>query len=160
MINVLCYVIQFIDQKTCATSKGSVRWWQVQIKQSWVHSIAITLPHLSHQHFSIFIIQLLDGNQAMYKPRSAFNSNSTEQTVLFECNGENGLLGEFVYIRDERPEEDKEFKLCEVQIISQQGNPSMSNYNSNCHSNLGHFYTNHNFSSESHYDDISAYYCR
>ena len=60
----------------------------------------------------------------MYKPCSAFNSNTTEQTVLFECNGENGLLGEFVYIRDERPEEDKEFKLCEVQIISQQGSPS------------------------------------
>ena len=88
-----------------------------------MNKIALYLPSKTQQHFSIFVIQLLEGNQAMYKPCSSFNDLTLDSSVIFECNGEDneGLLGEFIYIRDERKDKNKEFKLCEVQIFSEEG---------------------------------------
>ena len=112
------------DISTCSVSNGKVRWWQVQIKQSKVNKIGLNLPPKTQQHFSIFVIQLLEGNQAMFKPCSSFNDLTLDSFVMFECNSEDneGLLGEFIYIRDERTDENLEFKLCEVQIFSKEGN--------------------------------------
>ena len=58
----------------------------------------------------------------MYKPCSSFNNATLDAYVMFDCNNDTGLLGEFIYIRDERPEQNLDFKLCEVQIFSLQGN--------------------------------------
>ena len=113
------------DINTCSVSNGKVRWWQVQIKQSRVNRIGLNLPQKTQQHFSIFVIQLLEGNQAMYKPCSSFKDFTLDSFVLFECNSEDnqGLVGEFIYIRDERTDTNQEFKLCEVQIFSKEGIP-------------------------------------
>ena len=60
----------------------------------------------------------------MYKPCSSFNDLTLDSFVVFECSSEDdqGLLGEFIYIRDERADKNHEFKLCEVQIFSKEGN--------------------------------------
>ena len=111
-----------LDSRTCAISSGSVRWWQVQIEQNWVQKVGLVLPENTQQHLSIFVIQLLENNQAMYKPCSSFNNVTLDAYVMFDCNSDTGLLGEFIYIRDERPEQNLDFKLCEVQIFSLEGN--------------------------------------
>ena len=111
------------DISTCSVSNGNVRWWQVQIKQSKVTKIGLNLPLNTQQHLSIFVIQLLEGNQAMYKPCSSFNNITLDSFVMFECDSQDnqGLLGEYIYIRDERTDKNQEFKLCEVQIFSKEG---------------------------------------
>ena len=113
-------IFSFLDSETCAVSLGSVRWWQVQIKQTLVQQIGLVLPVNSYQHFSIFVIQLLEGNQAMYKPCSSFKNITIDSYVVFKCDNV-GLLGEFIYIRDERPDKNEDFSLCEVQIFSNEG---------------------------------------
>ena len=109
------------DQNSCAISSGGSRWWQVQIKQSKVNNIALNQPKNTHQHLSIFVIQLLEGNQAMYKPCSSFNNVTQDSYIMFDCNSEDGLLGEFIYIRDEREDENLQFTLCDVKIFSNEG---------------------------------------
>ncbi len=37
-----------------------------------VGSVAITISPGSYQHFSIFVVELMEGNKAMYKPCSKF----------------------------------------------------------------------------------------
>ena len=37
-----------------------------------VGSVAITMSPGSYQHFTIFVVQLLEGNKAMYKPCAEF----------------------------------------------------------------------------------------
>ena len=98
-----------LDISTCSVSNGNVRWWQVQIKQSKVNKVGLNLPQNTRQHFSIFVIQLLEGNQAMYKPCSSFNDMTLDSFVIFGCKSEDnqGLLGEF--IRDERKDKYHEF---------------------------------------------------
>ena len=81
-----------------------------------VESVAVVLHPGSFQHFSIFVIELMEGNKAMYKPCSAFEGEILESTIIFLCNGGEGHRGEFVYIRDER-EDDDHFSLCEVQVF-------------------------------------------
>ena len=94
----------------------------MQIPQAWIHSIALDLPINTWQHFSIFVIQLLEGNQAMYKPCTSFNNITLDSYIMFECNSESeeGLLGEFIYIRDERVDVEEVLKICEVQIFSRE----------------------------------------
>ena len=37
-----------------------------------VGSVAITISPGSYQHFTIFVVELMEGNKAMYKPCSKF----------------------------------------------------------------------------------------
>ena len=93
----------------------------------------------SYQHFTIFVVELLEGNKAMYKPcakfegrfqvqksqvfRSSVDTNPfqlQDQKALFDCNENEGHSGQFVYLRDDR--EDKEyFGLCEVEVFVHKG---------------------------------------
>ena len=82
--------------------------------------MAVILTAGSFQHFNIFVIELMERNKALYKPCSAFEGEVLESTIMFLCNSGEGHLGEFVYIRDER-EEEEIFSLCEVQVFSHQG---------------------------------------
>ena len=98
-------------------SEGEARWWQVQISRSQVHSVGLVLPVNTSLHLSIFVIELLQGDKASYKPCSSFSDLTTSPYVVFTCNQDRGLLGEFIYIRDERREEEP-LTLCEVEIFS------------------------------------------
>ena len=68
------------------------------------------------QKFTIFVIELLEGNKAMYKPCSKFEGKFTTPKAVFLCNDGLGHQGQFVYIRDDREEPDY-FGLCEVQVF-------------------------------------------
>ena len=56
----------------------------------------------------------------MYKPCSSFKNTTIDSYVVFKCD-DVGLLGEFIYIRDERSDKNESFSLCEVQIFSNEG---------------------------------------
>ena len=72
------------------------------------------------QHLTVFVIQLMEGNTALYKPCSASIGEVLESAVLFTCNGGEGHRGEFVYVRDER-EGEEHFSLCEVMVFAALG---------------------------------------
>ncbi len=74
--------------------------------------------------------ELLEGNKALYKPCSKFDGAFTERRAAFLCGGEAssqssqsssssemGLAGQFVYVRDDREEEEDHFGLCEVEVF-------------------------------------------
>ena len=98
-------------------TEGGARWWQVQINPSQVQSVGLVLPVNTSFQLSIFVIELLEDNKASYKPCSSFSDLTTSPYVVFTCNQEHGLMGEFIYIRDERREE-QPLRLCEVEIFS------------------------------------------
>jgi len=106
------------DTETCSftTNSPDQRWWQTQIKNTVVHSVEVAITPGSHQHFTIFVIQLLEGSKALYKPCSSFQGRFDQQVAVFLCNGGDGHEGEFVYIRDDR-EEEEYFGLCEVRVF-------------------------------------------
>ena len=81
-------------------------------------AVGLVLPLNTLQRLSIFVIQLLEGDQALYKPCSALDSLTISRYVLFSCDKGRGLLGEFIYIRDDRPEEESVLTLCEVDVFS------------------------------------------
>ena len=85
-----------------------------------VESVAVTLIPGTVQHFTIFVIELMEGNKALYKPCSAYQGEVLDSSVIFLCNNGEGHRGEFVYIRDER-EGEKHFSLCEVQVFAPAG---------------------------------------
>ena len=60
--------------------------------------------------------ELLEGNKAMYKPCSKFEGKFEEKKAVFLCNDGDGHPGQFVYIRDDR-EEQEYFGLCEVEVF-------------------------------------------
>ena len=116
------------DVSTCSTTTNTEqRWWQVKMDTVVVESVAVVLHPGSFQHFSIFVIELMEGNKAMYKPCSAFEGEILESTIIFLCNGGEGHRGKFLYIRDER-EDDDHFSLCEVQVFPLLGMKLMLNY--------------------------------
>ena len=80
----------------------------------------ITLSPDLVQHLTVFVIQLMEGNTALYKPCSALHGKALESAVLFICNGGKGHRGEFVYVRDER-EGEEHFSLCEVMVFAALG---------------------------------------
>ena len=49
-------------------------------------SVAITMSPGSLQHFTIFVVQLLEGNKAMYKPCAEFKGRF--QVSLFACDAQ------------------------------------------------------------------------
>jgi len=106
------------DMDTCSFTEANQdqRWWQTQIRDTVVESVAVAISPGSFQHFTIFVIELLEGNKALYKPCSSFKGTFDEAVAVFLCNGGEGHLGEFVYIRDDR-EEEEYFGLCEVQVF-------------------------------------------
>ena len=60
--------------------------------------------------------ELLEGNKAMYKPCSKFEGKFEQKKAVFLCNDGDGHPGQFVYIRDDR-EEQEYFGLCEVEVF-------------------------------------------
>ena len=105
---------------TCSFTprSGEQRWWQVHLGGDGINvqSVAITLSPGSYQKFTIFIIQLLEGNKAMYKPCSKFDGKFETKKAVFLCNDGLGHPGQFVYIRDDRKEQEY-FGLCEVEVF-------------------------------------------
>ena len=63
-----------------------------------------------------YILELLEGNKAMYKPCSKFEGKFETKKAVFLCNDGLGHPGQFVYIRDDR-EEQEYFGLCEVEVF-------------------------------------------
>ena len=64
----------------------------------------------------LIIAELLEGNKAMYKPCSKFEGKFETKKAVFLCNDGLGHPGQFVYIRDDR-EEQEYFGLCEVEVF-------------------------------------------
>ena len=81
-----------------------------------IESVAVTINSDTFQHFTIFVIELLEGSKALYKPCSTFDGLFEEPRAVFLCNGGKGHFGEFVYISDDR-EEQEYLGLCEVQVF-------------------------------------------
>jgi hypothetical protein len=92
------------DTETCSFTVATEdqRWWQIQIKNTIVDSVAVAISPGSFQHFTIFVIELLEGSKALYKPCSSFKGTFDETVAVFLCNDGDGHKGEFVYIRDDR----------------------------------------------------------
>ena len=106
------------DSESCSMTPrtSEERWWQVQLfSPELVQTVSITLQSQSVQHFTIFVIELLEGSNALYKPCSEWQGKFTEPRVVFECNDGKGHYGDFVYIRDERAEHEH-LMLCEVEV--------------------------------------------
>ena len=82
--------------------------------------MVVTVRPESFHHITVFVIQLMEGNTALYKPCSASIGEVLESAVLFTCNGGEGHRGEFVFIRDER-EGEEHFSLCEVMVFAALG---------------------------------------
>lgn len=71
----------------------------------------------------MIIAELLEGNKAMYKPCSKFEGKFEAPKAVFLCNDGLGHPGQFVYIRDDR-EEQEYFGLCEVEVFAFQSKSS------------------------------------
>ena len=107
----LGYIIQFL-----------IRIFQVSLKSHpVVESVWVTMSPGAFQKFAIFVVEILDGNTAEYKPCAQFEGRFTEQLAKFKCNDGAGQLGQFVYIRDDRVDREY-FGLCEVQVFEKRGN--------------------------------------
>ena len=90
---------------------------QVQLAgPTTVEAVAVTIRSDSFQHFTIFVIELLDNSRALYKPCSTFEGYFEEPRAVFLCNEGTGHFGEFVYIKDDRQNQGH-FSLCEVQVL-------------------------------------------
>ena len=107
------------DTDTCSTTPRTPepRWWQVKLRSAeLIQRVSVTMQSDSKQHFSIYVIELLDGSNALYKPCSQFEGYFKEPRVMFECNEGKGHVGNFIYIRDERASHEH-FSVCEVEVI-------------------------------------------
>ena len=106
------------ESETCSLTPrtSDPRWWQVRLfSPELVESVTVTIQTGGLQHFTIFVIQLLEGSNALYKPCSEWSGPFTEPRVEFECNEGKGHYGDFVYIRDERTDHEH-LMLCEVEV--------------------------------------------
>ena len=91
----------FEDLNTCTYTPVSAeqRWWQVissssylltskniflsqkyfddqvQLARTEIVSVAVSITPSSHQQFTIFVIELVEGSKALYKPCATFNVN-------------------------------------------------------------------------------------
>ena len=45
---------------------------QVQISRTVIESVAVSITPSSHQMFTIFVIELVEGSKALYKPCATF----------------------------------------------------------------------------------------
>lgn len=122
------------DPNTCSftSREESPRWWQVSLNSHpTVASVWVTMSPGAFQKFAIFVVEILDGNTAEYKPCAQFEGRFTEQLAKFNCNNGEGQLGQFVYIRDDRADAEY-FGLCEVQVFRrpQCGRPERPVYSS------------------------------
>ncbi|PNF36402.1 hypothetical protein B7P43_G16823, partial [Cryptotermes secundus] len=94
------------------------RWWQVDLgTDHHVGSVALIINKDSYQEFTIFVIQLLSKSEALYKPCATFKGRFQNPRVLFSCNDGLGHQGRYVYIRDDRRDQDY-FSLCEVEVFA------------------------------------------
>ena len=90
---------------------------QVQLKAPVnIESVAVTINSDDFQHFTIFVIELLEESKGLYKPCSRFEGLFEEPRAVFLCNDGKGHFGQFVYIKDDR-EEQEYLGLCEVQVF-------------------------------------------
>lgn len=107
------------DPDSCSFTPRSSeqRWWQVHLGDAvTIQAVAVTISPGAYQQFTIFVIELLEGNKAMYKPCSKFEGKFENKKAVFLCNDGDGHPGQFVYIRDDR-EEQEYFGLCEVEVF-------------------------------------------
>ena len=98
--------------KTAPVPKGSVSRWQLS-------QYFVSLPD-TYQEFTIFVIQLLSKSEALYKPCATFKGRFQNPRILFPCNDGLGHQGRYVYIRDDRRDQDY-FSLCEVEVFTHRG---------------------------------------
>ena len=98
--------------------------FQVQLQNHpVVERVWVTMSPGAYQKFAIFVVEILDGNAAEYKPCAQFEGRFHEQLVRFECNEGRGQLGQFVYIRNDRVDREY-FGLCEVQVFEKADVPN------------------------------------
>ncbi|KAK4294511.1 hypothetical protein Pmani_032873, partial [Petrolisthes manimaculis] len=98
----------------CVTST----WHVVHLGHKFtVLSVGVTISPGSPQEFTIFVIELLTDNKALYKPCATFQGVFQTHKAMFQCNGGVGHTGQFVYIRDDRDEHEY-FGLCEVEVFA------------------------------------------
>ncbi|KAG0714717.1 Sushi, von Willebrand factor type A, EGF and pentraxin domain-containing protein 1 [Chionoecetes opilio] len=105
---------------TCSfTPRGpDPRWWQVHLGHKFnVITVGVTISPGSVQEFTIYVIELLTDNKALYKPCTTFKGVFQTHKAIFHCNDGLGHPGQFVYIRDDR-EDQEYFGLCEVEVFA------------------------------------------
>ena len=92
--------------------------FQVQLQNHpVVERVWVTMSPGAYQKFAIFVVEILDGNTAEYKPCAQFEGRFHEQLVRFECNEGRGQLGQFVYIRDDRVDREYFGLIDEHQLV-------------------------------------------
>ncbi|XP_063849030.1 LOW QUALITY PROTEIN: uncharacterized protein LOC135093582 [Scylla paramamosain] len=108
------------NSDTCSfTPRGpDPRWWQVHLGHKFnVITVGVTISPGSVQEFTIYVIELLTDNKALYKPCTTFKGVFQTRKALFHCNDGLGHPGQFVYIRDDRKDQET-FGLCEVEVFA------------------------------------------
>ncbi|XP_068082212.1 uncharacterized protein [Anabrus simplex] len=108
------------NPETCSYTPrtSEQRWWQVDLgTDHHVGSVALVINKDIYQEFTIFVIQLLSKSEALYKPCATFKGRFQTPRVLFTCNDGDGHQGRYIYIRDDRRDQDY-FALCEVEVFS------------------------------------------
>lgn len=63
----------------------------------------------------------------MYKPCTTFKGRFQNPRILFTCNDGLGHQGRYVYIRDDRRDQDY-FGLCEVEVFAYRGGEDSATY--------------------------------
>ncbi|XP_037092677.1 uncharacterized protein LOC119112570 [Pollicipes pollicipes] len=109
------------DARTCSSTPPHVRerWWQVRLpSRTHVESVGLVVRPGYSLDVSIFIISLntQQPDSANYQQCANFTGVQLEAKRLFYC-GSQGLMGEYVYIRDEKRRPDY-LTLCEVEVFA------------------------------------------
>ncbi|XP_043236987.1 uncharacterized protein LOC122389224 [Amphibalanus amphitrite] len=109
------------SMETCSRAPRTApsRWWQVRLpSRTRVESVGLVVPQAVHLDLMIFVISLdtPDSPKAEYLRCANFSGGLPDSKRLFRC-GAQGLVGEYVYIRDERQHLDY-FTLCEVEVFA------------------------------------------
>lgn len=108
------------DTKTCsATPKTpSERWWQLSLGRSYqVTTVAVTIGVGVWHKFSIYVVSAEGDNRIVYNLCGSFEGEFEFSMVEIKCGNTTGQLGEYVFIRDNRPGT-FQFNLCEVEVFA------------------------------------------
>jgi len=112
------------DTVTCSRSppQAAERWWQVRLpRRARIESVGLVMPPGYPLDLSVFIISLdtPEPERADYQHCANFTGVLHQAKRLFHCRSAGqGLVGEYVYIRDDNRSPLDYLTLCEVEVFA------------------------------------------
>ncbi|XP_022245552.1 uncharacterized protein LOC111086560 isoform X2 [Limulus polyphemus] len=95
------------------TKSEKPRWWRLDMKKTYhVLSVAVTIPLANLiQQFTVYVI----GMKNNYQTCSSFNGLFASRRRILVCEGDRGISGRYIHIKDNRPKY-RYFGICEVEV--------------------------------------------